>query len=125
MAQALLKNHRGQLETKAEPANREPAPQLPVPMVEPSPLSANGPDLRVIESSERDRYISFAGKLAETTVSVLMDVPLVQLRAKSRCRADIAFARQIAMYVSHVVLGLSMNDVGRGFGRDRTTVLHA
>jgi chromosomal replication initiation ATPase DnaA len=29
------------------------------------------------------------------------------------------------MYVSHVVLRLSMNEVGLGFGRDRTTVLHA
>jgi chromosomal replication initiation ATPase DnaA len=33
--------------------------------------------------------------------------------------------RQIAMYVAHVVLGLSMRDVGKGFGRERTTVLHA
>jgi chromosomal replication initiation ATPase DnaA len=29
------------------------------------------------------------------------------------------------MYVAHVALGLSMRDVGQGFGRDRTTVLHA
>ena len=29
------------------------------------------------------------------------------------------------MYVSHVVLGLSMTEVGKGFGRDRTTVMHA
>ena len=29
------------------------------------------------------------------------------------------------MYVAHVVLSLNMTDIGRGFGRDRTTVLHA
>ena len=29
------------------------------------------------------------------------------------------------MYVAHVVLQLTMGEVGRGFGRDRTTVLHA
>jgi chromosomal replication initiation ATPase DnaA len=29
------------------------------------------------------------------------------------------------MYVTHVVMGLTMAEVGRGFGRDRTTVLHA
>jgi chromosomal replication initiation ATPase DnaA len=33
--------------------------------------------------------------------------------------------RQIAMYVTHVILGVSMADVGRGFGRDRTTVVYA
>jgi len=29
------------------------------------------------------------------------------------------------MYVTHVMMGLSMAEVGRGFGRDRTTVMHA
>jgi hypothetical protein len=36
-----------------------------------------------------------------------------------------AFARQIAMYLAHVGFGLSMAEVGRAFGRDRTTVVHA
>lgn len=34
-------------------------------------------------------------------------------------------ARQIAMYVCHVVLRLSLSQIGRAFGRDRTTVGHA
>jgi chromosomal replication initiation ATPase DnaA len=29
------------------------------------------------------------------------------------------------MYVAHITLRLSMKEVGIGFGRDRTTVLHA
>lgn len=29
------------------------------------------------------------------------------------------------MYVAHVALGITMRDVGTGFGRDRTTVLYA
>jgi len=33
--------------------------------------------------------------------------------------------RQIAMYVSHVVLCHSLTDIGLAFGRDRTTVSHA
>ena len=37
----------------------------------------------------------------------------------------VARVRQIAMYVAHVVLEISMREVGEGFGRDRTTVLHA
>ena len=36
-----------------------------------------------------------------------------------------AFGRQIAMYLAHVGFGLSMAEVGRAFGRDRTTVVHA
>ncbi|MFB9951388.1 helix-turn-helix domain-containing protein [Rhizobium puerariae] len=33
--------------------------------------------------------------------------------------------RQIAMYVCHVALRISMSDIGDAFGRDRTTVSHA
>ena len=44
---------------------------------------------------------------------------------RSRCRANAARARQLAMYLSHVVLGVSLTDVGRAFGRDRTTVAYA
>ncbi|WP_330998256.1 helix-turn-helix domain-containing protein [Devosia faecipullorum] len=43
----------------------------------------------------------------------------------SRCRADAARARQLAMYLTHVVLGQSLTAVGIAFGRDRTTVSYA
>ncbi len=33
--------------------------------------------------------------------------------------------RQIAMYVCHVALQISLSDIGEAFGRDRTTVGHA
>jgi chromosomal replication initiation ATPase DnaA len=36
-----------------------------------------------------------------------------------------AFARQVAMYLAHVGLGLSFTAVARLFGRDRRTVAHA
>lgn len=48
-----------------------------------------------------------------------------ELRKPGRTSQPVARVRQIAMYVAHVVLRLSMGDVGRGFGRDRTTVVHA
>jgi hypothetical protein len=35
---------------------------------------------------------------------------------------DIAFARQVAMYLAHVACGMTLTDVGVMFGRDRTTV---
>ena len=42
-----------------------------------------------------------------------------------RGRARIAFARQVAIYISHVHLGQSLTVSGRLFGRDRTTAAHA
>ena len=47
------------------------------------------------------------------------------LDSKTRKQADIAFARQIAMYIAHVRLGLNLGEVGKVFQRDRTTVGHA
>jgi chromosomal replication initiation ATPase DnaA len=40
-------------------------------------------------------------------------------------RGPVAFARQTAMYLLHVVFRTSLARVGRAFGRDRTTASHA
>lgn len=40
-------------------------------------------------------------------------------------RFAISHVQQIAMYVCHVALQLTMTDIARGFGRDRTTVGYA
>ena len=45
--------------------------------------------------------------------------------AERRPARAAAFDRQIAMYLAHVGFGLSMAEVGKAFGRDRTTVVHA
>ncbi|MGU3492787.1 helix-turn-helix domain-containing protein [Xanthobacteraceae bacterium A53D] len=37
----------------------------------------------------------------------------------------VAGPRQLAMYLAHVVLGLSQGEVGRQFGRDRRTIAYA
>lgn len=39
--------------------------------------------------------------------------------------AEVALGRHIAMYLMHVELGRKYAEVGRMFGRDRTTVSHA
>ncbi|QPC88656.1 chromosomal replication initiator DnaA [Mesorhizobium sp. NBSH29] len=57
--------------------------------------------------------------------AALFTVSSKEMRKPGRSRSEIARVRQIAMYVSHVVLGLSMSEVGKGFQRERTTVLHA
>ncbi|HTO26991.1 MAG TPA: helix-turn-helix domain-containing protein [Devosia sp.] len=42
-----------------------------------------------------------------------------------RGRLPIARARQLAMYLSHVVLGRTLAEIGEVFRRDRTTVSYA
>lgn len=44
---------------------------------------------------------------------------------RSRCQLQTARARQLAMYLAHVVLGHSLTEIGDAFGRDRTTVSYA
>lgn len=52
-------------------------------------------------------------------------VPSLLLLHPSRCSAAVAEARQLAMYLMHVILRRTYADVGDFFGRDRTTVSHA
>lgn len=52
-------------------------------------------------------------------------VPSLLLLHPSRCSAGVAKARQLAMYLMHVILRRNYADVGAFFGRDRTTVSHA
>ncbi|KQR78220.1 hypothetical protein ASG03_13015 [Rhizobium sp. Leaf341] len=40
-------------------------------------------------------------------------------------RRMMVHVRQIAMYVSHVVLQVTMTDIGLAFGRDRSTVSYS
>lgn len=63
--------------------------------------------------------------LMEEAVAVAFAVPADELRAPSRRTADAAFARQSAMYLAHVALGLRFSAVGRIFHRHRTTAAHA
>jgi chromosomal replication initiation ATPase DnaA len=57
--------------------------------------------------------------------AALFNVSSKELRRTGRTAQEVARVRQIAMYVAHVTLGIPQGEVGRGFGRDRTTVLHA
>ena len=52
-------------------------------------------------------------------------VPRSLLLCPTRSRSEIASARQLAMYLCHVLLELNLTEVGRYFGGDRTTVAHA
>ena len=63
--------------------------------------------------------------LCEKTVSLALNITLESLQAKTRCNAEIALARQIAMYLCHTTFSLLLTEVGLHFGRDRTTVSYA
>ena len=52
-------------------------------------------------------------------------VPVGELHAMTRGAPYVAFARQSAMYLAHVAFGVTYSEVGRCFGRDRTTASHA
>lgn len=57
---------------------------------------------------------------AEMVMLVGERVPLRRDRRRTSCHV-----RQISMYVCHVVLQISLTDIGYAFRRDRTTVGHA
>jgi chromosomal replication initiation ATPase DnaA len=58
-------------------------------------------------------------------VGARLAVPLSELVSTTRRSAAAAFARQVAMYLAHVSFGANYSEIGRAFGRDRTTAAHA
>jgi hypothetical protein len=91
-------------------------PQAPVSAVPPTaPRTAGLRSERIMEVCEAMIDICAA----------LFNVSSKELRQTGRTSNGVARVRQIAMYVTHVSLGVSMQEVGRCFGRDRTTVRHA
>ncbi len=47
------------------------------------------------------------------------------LLTEGRGDMQMAFARQVAMYLTHVAFGMSLSRVAFAFARDRSTVAHA
>lgn len=63
--------------------------------------------------------------IVEAAVSVVFAIDVGGMQSGSRGRAQVAQARQVAMYLAHCAFSLSQTEVGRIFNRDRTTVAHA
>lgn len=82
------------------------------------------------EESGRDRM---AGRRRQASMACFVEAMVESafgvgrpaLHAPLRGAARVAFARQVAMYLVRVRLGLSYSAVGDLFGRDRTTAAHA
>ena len=64
-------------------------------------------------------------QVIDPAVAAVFEVDVRELRAATRGAPRTAFTRQVAMYLAHVVCGLSLTEVGQLFARDRTTVAHA
>lgn len=63
--------------------------------------------------------------LIQSIVSSVYAVELQALLAPSRGLSRVAHARQVGMYLSHVVCRIGLTEIGRAYGRDRTTVRYA
>lgn len=61
----------------------------------------------------------------EHVVTCVFGVSTNALQKANRGRANVALARQTAMYLAHVGCSLTLTEVGYLFERDRTTVAHA
>ncbi len=93
------------------------------------PLSAQNCEIAKCNTSrnvtDRDRrHMALLHKI-EQTVAVTFHTTESELRAPTRRKANTAFARQVAMYIAHVGCGMNYSQIGRLFGRDRTTAAHA
>ncbi len=64
-------------------------------------------------------------QVIDPAVAAVFEVDIHDLQSGTRGSPRAAFARQVAMYLAHVVGGLSLTEVGALFARDRTTVSHA
>lgn len=98
------------------------------PMAEPPPTGA----LVSARETTRDAACAVAGRDAVGACDAVIDLLSLffnvsggELRSSRRTATGVARVRQIGMYVAHVALGLPMAAVGEGFGRDKSTVVHA
>lgn len=71
------------------------------------------------------RYRRIEIGIAQALVAYAFGVPLKELCAPCRGDAYTAFVRHVAMYLTHVTFGLTLDEVGFGFGRDRSTASYA
>ncbi|HAA89709.1 MAG: Chromosomal replication initiator protein DnaA [Thermoanaerobacterales bacterium 50_218] len=79
--------------------------------------------LKDLLSNEKPRNITIS--LIQKAVAEHFDVKVEDLKAKKRTK-NIAFPRQIAMYLARELTDASLPRIGQEFGgRDHTTVLHA
>lgn len=76
--------------------------------------------------SQFDRHWDIErAKLAVGLVAYALKLPADEMLASKRGMAEVAYARQLAMYAVYVSFGISLARVAAAFGRDRSTVAYA
>ena len=92
------------------------------------PSDAGRPSLLAGYQNELCRKEELSLELCESMIDIaaeLFGLPSKEIRRQGRTTLQVVRVRQVAMYVAHVVLGLTTREIGRGFGRNHTTVQHA
>ena len=75
----------------------------------------------IIQDQDRPITMDFIQK----TVSDYFEIKLAELKSRKRTK-EVAFPRQVAMYLCKQLTELSLADIGNGFGgKDHSTVIHA
>jgi len=75
-------------------------------------------------ASKHERDEAYA-ELATGLVAYSLSQSSGAILNTGRGTADVAFARQVAMYAVYVGVGISLARVANAFGRDRSTVAYA
>lgn len=85
------------------------------------PMSPPPDRCRISRGRARPATIDLAIALAAWDSGVERD----DIEAGSRGEAQVAGARQLAIYLAHVALGHDLSRLSLAFGRDRATIRHA
>jgi chromosomal replication initiation ATPase DnaA len=64
-------------------------------------------------------------EMAQAVVGHIYGVEVNEMRGATRGNPRAALARQIAMYLSHIVFRMSVTQIGEAFGRNRSTACYA
>ena len=76
-------------------------------------------------SQSTSALVPLRAGVTQILVAQAYGVTLDELRAETRRTSQTAFARQIAMYLAHIVFSMSIGEVAHAFARDRSTVCYA
>jgi chromosomal replication initiation ATPase DnaA len=77
------------------------------------------------ESERRALEDSAFAAFITQLVALATGVGAREIAAQTRCVAEVARARQVAMYLAHTVCAWPLARVGAAFGRDRSTAAYA
>lgn len=92
---------------------------------EPAPAAEHSASLTVRVVQPAAPVTGPAYRVVSALVAAVTGVNVDVLFTPGRSTAPVAAARQLAMYLAHVGLGLPQAEVAHAFHRDRSTVAHA